>query len=153
ANGDVNLSKHQLRFRYIHNRQTQPNLPAPPLPQFSGDIAVKVHKFSVGDVSIKSPRLVNDFRAGYTRYQNSYTVPEQSKNFPNLFVTELNNFEIGPETNSPQGSGQNVYQLIDQMTYTLGVHTLKFGGEFRRWIAPGGFLPRERGQWQYSDLS
>src|SRR5262249_13672870 len=65
ANGDVNLSKHQLRFRYIHNRQTQPNLPAPPLPQFSGDIAVKVHKFSVGDVWIKSPRLVNDFRAGY----------------------------------------------------------------------------------------
>jgi hypothetical protein len=153
ANGDVNLTKHQLRFRYIHNRNTRPNLSDPPLPQFSGDIAVKVHKFSVGDVWIKSPRLVNDLRAGYTRYQNSFTVPDQFKNFPNLFVNQLTNFQVGPDGNSPQSSGQNVYQLIDQMTYTLGVHTLKFGGEFRRWIAPGGFLPRERGEWQYSDLS
>jgi hypothetical protein len=153
ANGDLNLAKQQLRFRYIHNRNTRPNLSDPPLPQFSGDIAVKVHKFSFGDVWTLSPTLVNDFRAGYTRYQNSFTVPDEFRNFPNVFVNELTNFQVGPEGNSPQGSGQNVYQLIEQMTNSRGAHTLKFGGEFRRWIAPGGFLPRERGEWQYHDLS
>jgi hypothetical protein len=153
ANGDVNLSTQQLRFRYIHNRSTQPNLSDPPLPQFSGDVAVKVHKFSFGDVWTINPTVVNDFRAGYTRYQNSFTVPEQFTNFPNVFVNELTNFQIGPEGNSPQNSGQNVYQLIEQMTNTRGAHTLKFGAEYRRWIAPGGFLPRSRGEWQYTDLS
>jgi len=153
ANGDVNLAKQQLRFRYIHNRNTRPNLSDPPLPQFSGDVAVKVHKFSFGDVWTLGPSWVNDFRAGYTRYQNSFTVPDQFKNFPNAFVNELTNFQIGPESNSPQNSGQNVYQLINQMSHTHGAHSFKFGGEFRRWIAPGGFLPRERGEWQYADLS
>jgi hypothetical protein len=153
TNGDLNLTKQQLRFRYIHNRSTQPNLSDPPLPQFSGDVAVKVHKFSFQDVWTVSPTLVNDFRAGYTRYQNSFTVPDQFKNFPNVYVNELSNFQVGPEGNSPQNSGQNTYQLIEQMTSTLGAHTLKYGAEFRRWIVPGGFLPRERGEWQYSDLS
>jgi hypothetical protein len=153
VNGDLNLSRHQLRVRYIHNRSTKPNLSDPPLPQFSGDVFVKVHKFSVGDVWSISPSWVNDLRAGYTRFQNGYTVPEQFTNFPNVYVNELTNFQIGPESNSPQSSGQNVYQLIEQMSHTRGAHTLRFGGEFRRWIAPGGFLPRERGEWQYSDLS
>jgi hypothetical protein len=153
ANGDLNFTRHRLRFRYIHNRTTEPNLSDPPLPQFSGDIAVKVHKFSVGDVWSLSPTLVNDLRAGYTRYQNSFTVPDQFRSFPNVFVNELTNFQVGPDGNSPQSSTQNVYQLIEQMSLTSGAHTVKFGGEFRRWIAPGGFLPRDRGEWQYSDLS
>jgi hypothetical protein len=152
-NGDLNLGKQQLRFRYIHNRNTQPNLSDPPLPQFSGDLAVKVHKFSFGDVWTIGPTMVNDFRVGYTRYQNAFTVPDQFRNFPNVFVNELSNFQVGPESNSPQNSAQNVYQLINQMSYSRGAHTFKFGAEFRRWIAPGGFLPRERGEWQYADLS
>jgi hypothetical protein len=153
ANGDVNFTAHRLRVRYIHNRNTRPNLSDPPLPQFSGDIAVKVHKFSVGDVWTVSPTFVNDFRVGYTRYQNSFTVPDQFNNFPNVFVNELTNFQVGPDGNSPQNSGQNVYQGIEQATHTHGAHTMKFGGEFRRWIVPSGFLPRSRGEWQYSDLS
>jgi outer membrane receptor protein involved in Fe transport len=153
ANGDVNLSRHQLRIRYIHNRSAEPNLSDPPLPQFSGSVTEKVHKFSVGDVWSITPNLVNDLRAGYTRYQNNFTVPDEFANFPNVFVTELTNFQVGPQGNSPQSSGQNVYQLIDNLSHTRGAHTLKFGGEFRRWIVPGGFLPRARGEWAYADLS
>jgi len=153
ANGDLNLSKHQLRFRYIHNRNARPNLSDPPLPQFSGSVAVKVHKFSIGDVWTVNSTTVNDFRAGYTRFQNAFTVPEQFRNFPNVYVTELSNFQVGPDGNSPQNSGQNVYQLTEQITHSRGAHTLKFGAESRRWIAPGGFLPRDRGEWQYSNLS
>jgi hypothetical protein len=132
ANGDLNLSKQQLRFRYIHNRNSKPNLSDPPLEQFSGDVSVKVHKFSFGDVWTVNPTLVNDFRVGYTRYQNAFTVPEQYRNFPNVYVNELTNFQVGPESNSPQASGQNVYQLIEQMSHTRGAHTYKFGIELRR---------------------
>src|SRR5262245_57849045 len=98
-------------------------------------------------------RSVNDFRVGYTRYTNNFTVPSQFENFPNVFVNELTNFQVGPQDNSPQGTAQNVYQLIEQMSHTRGSHTLKFGGKYRRWIAPGALLPGSRGDWQYSDLS
>lgn len=153
ANGDLSLTKHQLRFRFIKNKQRQPNLSDPPVPQFSGDLAVDVHKASVGDVWSLTSRSVNDFRIGYTRYSNEFTVPSQFENFPNVFVNELTNFQVGPQGNSPQSTIQNVYQLIEQMSHSRGRHTLKFGGEYRRWIAPGKFLPRGRGEWQYSDLS
>ena len=153
GNGDANLDKHQIRVRYIHNRNTRPNLADPPIPAFSGDVAVKVHKFSVGDVWILGPTLVNDLRVGYTRFQNGFTVPDKYSNFPNVYVNALTNFQVGPESNSPQNTTQNTYQLIEQMTHTHGAHTLKYGGEFRRWIAPGGFLPRSRGEWQYHDFS
>jgi hypothetical protein len=122
ANGDLNLSKQQLRFRYIHNRTAKPNLSDPPLEQFSGSVATKVHKFSFGDVWTVSPAWVNDFRLGYTRYQNAFTVPDKYKDFPNVYVNELTNFQVGPESNSPQASGQNVYQLIEQMSHTRGAH-------------------------------
>ena len=153
ANGDLNLSKQQLRFRYIHNRTAKPNLSDPPLPQFSGDVTTKVHKFSVGDVWTINPTLVSDFRVGYTRYQNAFTVPDKYKDFPNVYVNELSNFQVGPESNSPQASGQNVYQLIENISHTRGAHTYKLGVEFKRWTAPGGFLPRSRAEWQYKDLS
>ena len=39
------------------------------------------------------------------------------------------------------------------MSYAKGAHTFKWGAEYRRWIAPGGFLPRGRGEWQYADLN
>jgi hypothetical protein len=152
VNGDLNLSKHQIRMRYLNNRQRSPNLSDPPVPQFSGSVTFDVHKAALTDVWSITNRLVNDFRLGYTRQLNGFTVPATFANFPNVFVNELTNFQVGPEGNSPQGGGQNVYQIVEQMTYSRGGHTLKFGGEGRRWIAPGGFLPRARGEWQYSTL-
>ena len=152
-NGDLVLGKHQLRLRYLNNNQKTPNLSDPPLPQFSGSILFEVDKAAVTDVWAITPRLINDLRLGYTRQINAFTVPDQFNNFPNVFVIELGqNFQVGPEGNSPQGSGQNVYQVLDQMTWSKGAHTVKYGGEYRRWIAPGGFLPRSRGEWQYATL-
>ncbi|MEO6119592.1 MAG: carboxypeptidase-like regulatory domain-containing protein, partial [Terriglobales bacterium] len=151
-NGDIALERHQIRMRYLNNRQRSPNLSDPPVPQFSGSVTFDVHKAALTDVWTINSRLVNDFRLGYTRQINGFTVPATFANFPNVYVNELTNFQVGPEGNSPQGGGQNVYQIVEQMSYSAGGHTLKFGVEGRRWIAPGGFLPRERGEWQYESL-
>ncbi|HEX9119057.1 MAG TPA: TonB-dependent receptor [Terriglobales bacterium] len=152
ANGDINWRAHSIRLRYLYNRQRTPNLPDPPLPQFFGDTTYDVRRGALTDAWVINDRWVNDFRAGYTRQINGFTVPPEFDNFPNVFVNELSNFQVGPEGNSPQGGGQNVYQLLEQMTYTKSRHTLKWGAEFRRWIAPSGFLPRARGEWQYSTM-
>lgn len=43
----------------------------------------------------------------------------------------LSNFGLGAGTNMPQGRTTNTYELIDNVTKTLGSHTLQFGGELK----------------------
>jgi carboxypeptidase family protein/TonB-dependent receptor-like protein len=153
VSGDVNLAAHQIRMRYLRNKIDSPNLSDPPIPAFSGSYVGSVHKATLSDVWTVNSHFINDFRAGYSRLIQDWTVPSQFNNFPNVYVDELSSFQVGPEGNSPQGGGQNVYQLLDQMSYSKGAHTLKWGVEYRRWIAPSGFLPRSRGEWEYADLT
>ncbi|HLB87096.1 MAG TPA: TonB-dependent receptor [Terriglobales bacterium] len=154
ANGDINIwSKHQIRLRYLYNRQRSPNVSESPLAQFTGNQFFDVNRATATDAWTINSRWVSDIRLGYTRQFNGFAVPGQFANFPNVFVNVLSNFFIGPEQNSPQGGGQNVYQVLEQMTYVKGRHTLKWGAEYRRWIALSSFLPRARGEWQYNTLS
>jgi hypothetical protein len=44
----------------------------------------------------------------------------------------LSNFGLGAGTNMPQGRTTDTYQLMDNLTWMKGVHTLSFGGEARR---------------------
>jgi hypothetical protein len=81
----------------------------------------------------------------------AFTVPTQFANFPNAKVDVLG-LNIGPEGNSPQSYTQNNYQVLNNISIVKGAHTIKFGPEYRRWIAPSDFLPRSRGEWDYADL-
>jgi hypothetical protein len=98
-----------------------------------------------------TPQVVNDFRIGYSRFVQAFTVPAQFSNFPNVEIDTFG-LNIGPEGNSPQSYVQNNYQLLDNITIVRGKHTIKFGPEYRRWIAPSNFLPRARGEWDYKNL-
>jgi hypothetical protein len=152
TSGDLNLAKHQIRGRFYYNKLRQPDLAAPPLPQFTGSVAVDIRKASLGDVFTLSSRLINDMRVSFTQYRNGFVVPGNFGNFPNVNINDLDNFGVGPESNAPQGGVQNTYQWVEQQTYSRGKHTLKYGAELRRWIAPTTFLPRGRGEWQYASL-
>lgn len=152
ANGDINFDKHTLHLRFLYNRQRAPNLPAPALPQFSGDYGYDVRKTMINEVWMLNNHLINDFRFGFTHQFGTWGVPANFSNFPNVTMDSLTNFVIGPESNSPQYGGQNVYQLVDQMSWSIGKHTLKYGVEGRRYISPSMFLPRSRGDWYYSSL-
>ena len=153
VNSDLNLAKHRLSVRYLYNRFRAPNLPNPALPQFSGVNPVDVRKGTAADTWTINDHLINDLRFNLTHEKQAWTVPSQFANFPDVTVTSLSNFVIGPEGNSPQNGGQNTYQLLDQMTWSKGRHTIKYGVEGRRLISPSNFLARERGDWFYSDLT
>ena len=51
---------------------------------------------------------------------------------PRITVTGFANFGLGAGTNMPQGRTTDTYQLIDNVSRVMGVHTLQFGGEIRR---------------------
>jgi Carboxypeptidase regulatory-like domain/TonB dependent receptor len=151
-NADLNAGRHQLRGRLLYDRQRSPNVnPDTPIAQFSGDLAADSRKLIFSDAWTLSPTFANDFRVSYSRFVQAYRVPQEFISFPNVIVDNLG-LNIGPESNSPQSYTQNNYQFLDNITVIRGPHALKFGAEWRHWIAPTNFLPRSRGEWDYSSL-
>src|SRR4029077_8170638 len=126
-NADLNTKQHQFRWRFLFDRQRNPNVnPDTPLAQFSGETAADSRKFILTDAWAFSPGLSNDFHFSYSRFVQRYTVPVQFANFPNSVIDDLV-LNIGPEVNSPQYYTQNNYQFLDTVIVVRGAHTLKFG--------------------------
>jgi hypothetical protein len=151
-NVDYNVGQHQLRGRLLYDRLRAPNQnPSLPQPQFTGDYARNGRKVAFTDVWAISPRLANDFRLSYSRNFMGYGIPAAFANFPNIKIDDLG-LNIGPEDNSPQSNMQNSYQLLNNLSYIVGRHQIKGGIEYRNVIAPGDFLPRGRGEWDYATM-
>ena len=153
-NGDASLGKHQLRTRFLYDRLRLPQVnPVQPQTQFTGTQEVDARKAIITDAWSLSPRWVNDARLSYSRLAGPNLVtPTAFANFPNVEIDEFGS-NVGPFSLAPQGYTQNIYQLADALTYVRGKHTMKFGVEGRKYIAPTNDLPRARGEWDYATLN
>jgi hypothetical protein len=78
-------------------------------------------------------------------------VPSGFENFPNIEIDELG-INIGPEGNSPQGSRGNFYQLVNNISFTVGKHNFKTGIDARNNLGVSDFLPRARGEYDWATL-
>jgi len=97
-----------------------------------------------------SPRLVNELRLGFNRYRLDYTADQYQPGgalgnqlgVPNSNVTPAEQnlpifspssyIGIGQTRSLPIYRRENTFQYIDNMSYTIGGHTLKWGADFRR---------------------
>src|SRR5580704_864009 len=154
VNTDLNLGAHQLRGRFLFDRFREPQVnPVQPQSQFTGTQASDARKVIFTDAWSISSRFINDFRASYSRLNGpNDLVPAQFSNFPNVEIDEFGS-NVGPFSLAPQGYTQNIYQLVDNLSYIRGKHTFKFGVEGRNYIAPTNNLPRARGEWDYATLN
>jgi hypothetical protein len=157
ASIDYNISdKDALRGRFVLNRVGEIETAAT-LPVFFETIPDNSYLFTLSEYHNFSATLINEFRAGYNR--NSTTTPVGSQTFPgldqfpNLQFNDLNGLQIGPDPNGPQGGYQNTYQLTDNVTWTKGTHSFKFGFDGIRNISPQTFTQRSRGDYEYNNLS
>jgi hypothetical protein len=156
ASMDWDISnKDQLRGRYIYNSligiDNTPALPAFFLPQPN-----KYHLVTLNEYHTFTPTLTNELRVGYNRFAQTFSAGNFAfpglDSFPNLQINDLGQLQIGPDPNAPQGSNQNTYQMAEALTWTKGKHTLKFGIEGRKLIAPQTFTQRSRGDYEYNNL-
>jgi len=101
-------------------------------------------------VHIFTPRLVNEFRAGFSRFRLDYTADQYQPGgqlgnklgVPNANVTpneqnlpifsSTSYLGIGQTRSLPIFRRENTFQYIDNVSDTQGAHTLKFGVDFRR---------------------
>lgn len=153
-NTDLNLGKHQLRGRYLYDRFRAPLVnPIQPQSQFTGDQASDARKVIFTDAWTINSRWINDFRASFSRLNGpNLNTPSGFDNFPNVEIDEFGS-NVGPFSLAPQGYTQNIYQLVENISYIRGKHTFKAGIEGRNYIAPTNDLPRARGEWDYATLN
>lgn len=117
------------------------------VPGFGVDVPRRAQNFMIGDTHIFSSSLVNEARFAFTRVAGGVTqegagtslnqqvgLPELSSNprdFGLSFITVSGFSPLGDEFNNPQESVINVFQILDNASYSRGRHLIKFGGDIR----------------------
>ncbi len=148
--------KDSLRGRFILNRSgiiDNSGFPS----AFFGIEPLNAYLATLSEYHTFSPTLLNEFRLGFNRYSlrlpvfGNQTFPGLDQ-FPNINVYELN-AAYGPDANAPQYTIQNLYQATDNLSWTKGSHSFKFGFDGWSSISPSSFTQRERGDYEWSYLS
>ena len=156
---DYDMSdKDQLRGRYIYNKIATLDTGAA-LPQFFTPFVQPYHLVTLAEFHTFSPNVGNEFRVGFNRTAQNFTVPGGSlasfqglDAFPNLTIDDLNSLNVGPDPNAPQYAVQNTYQMEDNLSWVKGNHSLKFGVDLRKQIDPQKFIQRSRGDYEWNAL-
>jgi hypothetical protein len=112
--------------------------------------------------SVLTPRLVNELRLGYSRFaQVTNAQDPTSQEIPAIEIFELGLQEfnsgarrtgIGLAANLPQFSFRNGYQIQDNLAYTTGGHSMKYGVDIFRRQLKSFFFPISRGRLAYTTL-
>ena len=150
---DYNISeKDQLRGRYIYNKQSGIDVAAT-FPVFFLSLPTTYYVGTFTEYHNFTPNITNEFRLGYNRFNN--TTPAGDFKFPGLdqfpnIVLNDTNVNIGPDGNAPQYTIQNLYQVTENLSWVKGRHTFKMGFDGRKYITPGTFTQRARGEYNYN---
>jgi hypothetical protein len=152
VSGDWNISQaDQFRVRYVDNNLAAIDTNAT-LPAFFLAVPTTNNLFTMSEYHTFTPAVSNEVRVGFNRYNNTTPAGDFKyaglDSFPNITLNELN-LNIGPDPNAPQFTIQNLYSLVDNLTWTKGTHTFKFGGEGHKYISPQSFTQRARGDYVY----
>jgi hypothetical protein len=122
---------------------------------FPFDLPVHNRLLTINETHLLSNALVNDFRFGYNRIQNSLaniapvgtdengnagplTAAALGIDRPTNNVTKdiykftLSSFQLGPTPFANQAQTQNNFNVVDTVSWVRGSHTWRFGGEFAR---------------------
>src|SRR5437868_884448 len=165
--------KNQLTGRYYFGTSDQSFplaiLAGNVLPGFNTVTPTTVHLVSLSYLKILSSQKVNEARFGYNRFRESF-FPEDSDFDPrsiglNNGITNARDFglpfirfrsdatfggatiaSIGSNIGNPRGRIDTNYQFIDNFSWKLTGHDLKFGYEFRRTFVDAFFDAGYRGR-------
>jgi carboxypeptidase family protein/TonB-dependent receptor-like protein len=141
--------RYNVNARYIYGDGNQ-NFPlttgnGSPLAPYQTVVPTRIQLFGINFSQVLSSRLINETRAGYNRYVQFFspldagaTLPTGlntgalTGGLPTIVVTGF--VSLGAPTNVPRGRFSSAYQFVDNLTFSAGAHTYKFGGEYRRAI-------------------
>lgn len=165
----------QLTGRYFYGTSDQSFplaiLAGNVLPGYNTVTPTKVHLLSLSYLKILSPTRVNELRFGYNHFKEGF-FPEDGNFDPasiglNTGITNPQDFglplirihddlgiaNIGATLSVPRARTDVNYQLIDNFSWKLARHDLKFGYEFRRTTVSQFFDAGYRGRLDFDTLA
>jgi outer membrane receptor protein involved in Fe transport len=165
----------QLTGRYFYGTSNQSFplaiLAGNILPGYNTITPTKVHLVSISYLKILSPTKVNELRFGYNRFKDGF-FPEDGSFDPstiglNTGITNSQDFglplirihddlgitNIGATLSVPRARTDVNYQLIDNLSWMVSGHDLKFGYEFRRTTVSQFFDAGYRGRLDFATLA
>ncbi|MBM3787041.1 MAG: TonB-dependent receptor [Acidobacteria bacterium] len=156
ASGDYNISERdQIRMRYLLQTQDSINTTGIQIPDFFTPVKYGAHLASITHFHTFSAAMTNELRLAYNRRRDERPVGEYPFQgldvFPNLQFDDLG-LAIGPNGSYPQGSRNNTFQLVENLSWTRGRHTIKTGYDGRKFNISSRFIQRERGEYIYRTL-
>ncbi len=104
-----------------------------------------------GLTSVINAKLVNDFRFSYSYFRNRLYPPSQAEcealagdpryciGVGSTLITFFGGLSIGNNANVPQDRHPRTYQYTDNVSWTLGTHRLRFGGNWEHIFSHGSW--------------
>ena len=134
-------------YAWQQDARTEPNLQGNTVPGFGDHRTAHRQIGTFNEVHIFSPSLVNEARLGYNRIAISFVpnTPENSLTYgiqngvaynnalPQITVQDIG-LNFGGPSGFPQGRFDTAGVFSDTLSWNVGKHTVKAGGEFRRAI-------------------
>ncbi len=135
-------------YAYQQDIRTEPNLQGNTIPGFGDHRSGKRQILTLNETHIFNPNFVNEARLGFNRIVISFT-PATELNpvdfhigdgimtaigIPQITVNDVGNLNFGGPSGFPQGRSDTFGVFSDAATYLKGKHSIKFGGEFRRFL-------------------
>jgi hypothetical protein len=164
---DFNISpKDQVAFVGIYHKQSViSNIPftGASLPGFDENDAEHIQQYTVDYVRQFSSTMVNDFAVHYTRFNYAavyplnpiapsaygFSITPQITSGESLPLIQTGYFTLGFSNNGPQPRIDQVYQLDENVSKTLGHHQLKFGYDGRKFGVSNPFGNNNNGNFTY----
>ncbi len=119
------------------------------------------HYLTLGATRTFRERLLNTVRASNNRSYSASTISFLKPVDPALSflpgdplgqISVTGFFSLGPSRFSPSFSTFNLYQFSDDLAFTVGRHSLKFGGDYRSYQLPTIRPQSPYGFYQFSSL-
>lgn len=132
-------------YAFQRDQRGEPNLQGNTLPGFGDTRQSRRQIFTFNESHTFGANLVNEARLGFNRIHITFTPNlqvnpvdfsindglNQAIGLPQISITGFN-FNIGGPAGFPQGRADTTAVLSDTLSYLRGKHSLKFGGEWRR---------------------
>jgi hypothetical protein len=137
------------------------------VPGYGGDISFHNRVLSLSDTQVINSHLINEARFGFSRIRGISHPEEPFTNsqfgiinnpfaaqYPGLATIEVNGlFTIGSSPLADEKSVTQTWQAQDTLSYTTGRHSLRMGGEFRRYDIDFYFHAFSRGEIVFNNFA